>query len=259
MTMRHRLTDSTPNLSSLLLGSTDPIRLRDWYCRAFGVEADQFGFITLGQLGILTEQRGDVSPKSPEPGRIIFNLDVADAEAVIAGVEAAGTTWIAPLEERQEGWFATFTHPDGNYVQVIQMKSEMQQTMLAEARKAHSAPTRPFSGFAVADTDAAATFYRDILGLDVTEEHGLLQIWLDERTAVLAYPKPDHAPATYTILNVPVDDIGGAVDSLVESGVEMIRYPGFEQDGRGIARGEGPHIAWFTDPSGNILSVLQDA
>jgi catechol 2,3-dioxygenase-like lactoylglutathione lyase family enzyme len=116
-----------------------------------------------------------------------------------------------------------------------------------------------FSGFAVPDTAAARAFYADTLGLEVTEEYGLLTLHLNggERPT-LVYPKPDHAPATYTILNFKVDDIEAAVDALAARGVEFMRYDGMEQDERGIMRGGGPFIAWFTDPAGNILAVLQD-
>jgi catechol 2,3-dioxygenase-like lactoylglutathione lyase family enzyme len=106
--------------------------------------------------------------------------------------------------------------------------------------------TKAFSGFAVPDIEAARAFYADTLGIRTTEEHGLI------------YPKPDHTPADYTILNFPVDDIEAAVDQLVERGVTFKRYDGMEQDERGIMRAGGPFIAWFTDPAGNVLSVLQE-
>jgi catechol 2,3-dioxygenase-like lactoylglutathione lyase family enzyme len=116
-----------------------------------------------------------------------------------------------------------------------------------------------FSGFAVPDTAAAREFYAGTLGLDVTEEYGLLTLHLNGGDRpTLIYPKPDHTPAGYTILNFKVDDIEAAVDALVTRGVEFARYDGMEQDERGIMRGGGPYIAWFTDPAGNILSVLQD-
>jgi catechol 2,3-dioxygenase-like lactoylglutathione lyase family enzyme len=116
-----------------------------------------------------------------------------------------------------------------------------------------------FSGFAVPDTAAAREFYAGTLGLDVTEEYGLLTLHLNGGDRpTLIYPKPDHTPATYTILNFKVDDIEAAVDALATRGVEFARYDGMEQDERGIMRAEGPYIAWFTDPAGNILSVLQD-
>jgi predicted enzyme related to lactoylglutathione lyase len=116
-----------------------------------------------------------------------------------------------------------------------------------------------FSGFAVPDTTAAKQFYGDTLGLKVTEEYGLLTLHLNGGDRpTLIYPKPDHTPATYTILNFQVTDIEAAVDALAARGVEFARYDGMEQDERGIMRAEGPYIAWFTDPAGNILSVLQE-
>lgn len=120
-----------------------------------------------------------------------------------------------------------------------------------------------FSGFAVPDIDAARTFYRDTLGLEVTDaEMGQLSLTLPGGGWILVYPKPDHSPATYTVLNLEVSDIDAAVTDLMARGVEMTRYEGFEQDELGIARGIeggfGPDIAWFTDPAGNILSVLEN-
>lgn len=119
--------------------------------------------------------------------------------------------------------------------------------------------TKAYSGFAAPDIEAARRFYADTLGVRVTEEHGMLTLHLagGERPTLI-YPKPDHAPANYTILNFPVDDVEAAVDGLAERGVSFERYDGMEQDERGIARGQGPDIAWFTDPAGNILSVHQD-
>ncbi len=101
-------------------------------------------------------------------------------------------------------------------------------------------------------------FYGEVLGLDVEEEHGLLNLHLAGGRDTLVYPKPNHQPATYTILNFPVADIDAAVDELTSRGVTFERYDGFDQDDKGIARtGDGPPIAWFTDPAGNILSVLE--
>lgn len=124
--------------------------------------------------------------------------------------------------------------------------------------------TFAFSGFAVPDIEAAHHFYGTVIGLDVAVvDMGQLSIELPGGGWVLVYPKPDHVPATYTVLNLEVDDIDRAVDELEAAGVELARYPGMVQDARGIARGiatgEGPDIAWFTDPAGNILSVLQNA
>jgi catechol 2,3-dioxygenase-like lactoylglutathione lyase family enzyme len=117
--------------------------------------------------------------------------------------------------------------------------------------------TKAFSGFAVDDVEKAREFYGEMLGLEISQEHGLLTLHLAGDRDTLVYPKPDHTPATYTILNFPVDDIESAVDELGARGVRFERYDGFEQDERGIFRGGGPYIAWFRDPAGNVLSVLQ--
>jgi catechol 2,3-dioxygenase-like lactoylglutathione lyase family enzyme len=112
-----------------------------------------------------------------------------------------------------------------------------------------------FSGFSTNDIAATRAFYADTLGVDVTEEHGMLTLHLGGGHTVLVYPKPDHRPAEFTVLNFPVEDIDAAVDALGERGVVFQRYPGVDE--RGVQRHGGPLIAWFTDPGGNICSVLQ--
>ncbi|HEX5895251.1 MAG TPA: VOC family protein [Thermoleophilaceae bacterium] len=120
------------------------------------------------------------------------------------------------------------------------------------------ADSKAFSGFAVPDIDEARRFYGETLGLNVElmEGPGLLTLHLAGDRPVMIYPKPDFEPATYTILNFPVDDVEAAVDELSARGVQFERYDGFDQDEKGIARGNGPDIAWFKDPAGNVLSVL---
>lgn len=118
--------------------------------------------------------------------------------------------------------------------------------------------TRAFSGFAVDDVAKAQEFYGGTLGLKTSEQYGLLTLHIAGDRDTLVYPKPDHTPATFTVLNFPVDDIDKTVADLTESGVRFERYDGMEQDERGIFRQEGPYIAWFKDPAGNILSVLQE-
>ena len=119
--------------------------------------------------------------------------------------------------------------------------------------------TNAFSGFSVDDLDRARSFYGDTLGLRVTDENGMLRLELAGGNRVLIYPKPNHTPASFTILNFTVDDIDKAVDELAARGVSLERYEGFDQDERGIMRdGQGPRIAWFTDPAGNVLSVIQN-
>lgn len=122
-----------------------------------------------------------------------------------------------------------------------------------------------FSGFSVNDLAKAQKFYSEILGLKVNDNGMGLELQLPHGGKVFVYPKEDHEPATFTILNLVVDDIDEAVDELGKNGVQFERYEGFpfKQDEKGIARGiaanQGPDIAWFKDPSGNILSVLQNA
>ncbi len=118
--------------------------------------------------------------------------------------------------------------------------------------------SKAFSTFAVDDVAKAKQFYGETLGLDVRDEMDGLVLQLSGGTEVFIYPKADHTPAVFTILNFPVDDVEQAVERLTAAGVTFERYDGFDQDEKGIARGdEGPTIAWFTDPAGNVLSVLE--
>jgi len=113
-----------------------------------------------------------------------------------------------------------------------------------------------YSGFAVDDLDAARAFYADTLGLDVsTLDSGFLQLNLASGGTVLVYGKPHHEPASFTILNFPVDDVEAAVDDLNARGVETAIYDDMPTDSKGIMRGHGPTIAWFRDPAGNVLAV----
>ena len=120
------------------------------------------------------------------------------------------------------------------------------------------ANTKAFSGFAVDDLEAAKKFYGETLGLHTSEQYGLLTLHLAGGRDTLVDPKPGHVPASYTILNFQVDDIDAAVDELTRRGVRLERYDGLGQDDQGINRAGGPYIAWFKDPAGNILAVLQE-
>jgi catechol 2,3-dioxygenase-like lactoylglutathione lyase family enzyme len=118
--------------------------------------------------------------------------------------------------------------------------------------------TKAFSGFSVDDVPKAKEFYGQTLGLEVSESFGLLELHLAGGRKIVVYPKANHIPATFTILNFPVDNIEQAVDDLTSRGVRMEIYFEGKQDEKGISRGGGPLIAWFKDPAGNILSVLEE-
>ena len=121
--------------------------------------------------------------------------------------------------------------------------------------------TKAFSGFSAGDIPKAKEFYEKTLGLDVTESHGVLTLRLAGGNNVLIYPKPNHVPATFTVLNFPVKDVDLAVDEPTKRGVRFEKYdlPNLKTDNKGIMRGNGPTIAWCKDPAGNILSVIEEA
>ena len=122
------------------------------------------------------------------------------------------------------------------------------------------ADSKAYSGFAVPDLAEARAFYADTLGLNVSElddQSDLITLHLAGGRNIVVYTKPDHSPATYTILNFPVADVEGTVDGLIQRGVRFEQYDGIEQDDKGINHGQGPLIAWFRDPAGNILSIIE--
>ena len=118
--------------------------------------------------------------------------------------------------------------------------------------------TKVFSSFSVDDVPAAKRFYTETLGVNVTDEMGGLGLHLAGGHEVFVYPKENHEPAAHTVLNFAVEDIDDAVARLTDAGITLERYDGFEQDEQGVMRGEGPAIAWFKDPAGNTLSVLEE-
>jgi len=120
--------------------------------------------------------------------------------------------------------------------------------------------SKAFSGFSVGDIPKAKKFYGETLGLDVSEDHGMLNLNLAGGKKIVVYPKPNHVPATFTILNFPVIDVDKEVEELTKKGVRFEQYKGeAKTDAKGIHRGEGPMIAWFKDPAGNILSVIEQS
>ena len=121
--------------------------------------------------------------------------------------------------------------------------------------------SKAFSGFSVNDIQKAKKFYSEVLGLKVTDNPmGLIELNIEGSNKIIVYPKPNHEPATFTILNFPVDNIDKAVDELISKGIKFEQYEGeIKTDEKGICRNpQGPKIAWFKDPAGNILSVIEE-
>lgn len=250
-------------LTSVMLGTRDADRLHGWYITVAPPETDDRvgDYRVLGYAGriyLFIDPRDDVQTTHPDPARTILNLEVEDARAVTARVDEEGGAWVARLEDRDGSLFATAQDPDGNYVQFIELSDAERAAMQGSDGPLPGGllASEAFSTFSVDDLDAARSFYGETLGLTVRDEAmGLLSIELGGRR-VLVYPKGDHQPATYTVLNFPTSDVEAAVRALGGRGVQFLRYDGFDQDELGIARGEGPEIAWFADPAGNIPSVL---
>lgn len=249
-------------IDSMLLATTDPERLGDWYAAALDPRTDTtmngYRMLGFGTFHLIIDRRDDIGDANPEPGRVILNFAVADAKAVAAHMDEVGVRWLAALEDRDGSLFATAIDPDGNYVQIIQHDPRNFARMATEIGDSPLAGSPTFASFSVDDLNAAEAFYGQTLGLPVDVDNGLLTIHLPGGHDVLAYPKDDHTPATFTVLNFPVDDLEHTVDHLAASGITFERYEHFDHDERGIARSDqGPPIAWLTDPAGNILSVLQ--
>ncbi|MGV9709136.1 VOC family protein [Gordonia sp. NPDC003424] len=248
---------ATATISSMLLSTDYPQRLADWYAAAFDAKVestpgdDGYRVVNLDGFYLMFDSRDDVTGANTGGARMILNVEVDDPEATARRLDDLGAEWVSPLENRDGNLFGTVCDPDGNWLQILRLSDEHEAQM--------SGPESPFSGFAVRDIEAAADFYRDVLGMRVLRfDMGILGIRINRQTTVLVYPKPDHEPANFTILNLPVDDLEQTVDDLTAKGVEFVRYDGFDHDDRGIARGHGhgPDIAWLRDPSGNVIAVL---
>lgn len=245
-------------LSSILLGTTDVDRLRDWYETAFGVVAREDGFIEFGAIALLIDERDDIAARPVEPGRVVLNFHVDDAQAIALGLERAGVKWLVPLESRPDGWFATALDADGNYIQIIELSESYRQARHQPTPETTGllSDADGYSGFSVDDLDAARRFYEHALGLTVSGfEATARQMALRVHGRdVFVYEKSDHTPATYTILNFQVSNIDAAVAELVRRGVTFTSDGGEDV----VARDDGPPIAWFSDPAGNILSVIEE-
>jgi predicted enzyme related to lactoylglutathione lyase len=261
-----------PTIGSFLLASTDPVRLRGWYERAFGVTADTDGFLPFGEVGLLVNSRDDVAAKAAEPARVILNLHVDDAEATARHLDAIGVTWLAPLEYREQAgaWFGTVLDPDGNYVQIIELTPAY---WAARQQRARQAGQGPLAGAAVSarlpaqDLERARRFYAEKLGLEPAETRPGGLRYQCGSASFSVFQSAGRPSGEHTQLAWQVDDLDAVVAELRRRGVvlEDVNVPGLRTV-NGIAEvtgnypsagGGGERAAWFRDSEGNLLGIGQ--
>ncbi|MFP3961676.1 VOC family protein [Actinomadura fulvescens] len=266
------MTSEAPAIGSILLASTDPDRLRAWYERAFGVEANGDGFVQFGDVAVLIDGRDDVAARTAEPGRVIINLHVKDARGLVQRLDAAGVTWVAELEYRDQAgaWFATLTDPDGNLVQLIELTPDYWVKRRERLGRGHSGllgAAAVASRLPTQDLERARRFYAEKLGLEPAEERpgGLLYHCQSGSFALFASagkPSGEHTQMAWR-----VDDLDRVVAELRGRGVVFEKFdaPGFRPVG-GITEVEGDYpshggvgerAVWFRDSEGNLLGIGQ--
>ncbi len=259
-------------IGSILLASADPTAVRAWYECAFDVHPDPDGFLPFGTVDLLITARDDVAPMNPEPGRVIINIHVQDAQATAAHLSAIGATWLAQLEYRRpdEAWFGTVIDSDGNYVQIIELteaywaarRLRHKQARLSVLEVASAATRLPAQ-----DLDRARRFYADKLGLlPVESRPGGLRYECGAGGFVL-FESSGRPSGEHTQMAWQVEDLESVVAELRNRGVVFDEYdmPGLrtinsvaEVAGNYPSHGGvGERAAWFHDSEGNLLAVGQ--
>ena len=255
---------SAPELGSILLASTDPDRLRAWYARAFGVEPTPDGFIEFGGVSVLIDGRDDIAPHPAEPTRVIVNFHVADLRATAAHLDGIGVSWILEPEFRGDAWFATFSDPDGNVLQII----ELTPAYYAARAAADLSGTRGVATRLPAqDLARARRFYSEKLGLEPVEERpGGLRYQCGAGVFAL-FQSTGVASGDHTQMAWTVSDIEATVAALRDRGVVFEEYdlPGMTTV-NGITHVEGNYpsyggigerAVWFRDSEGNLHGIGQ--
>ncbi len=273
---------NVPRLSSLLLASTDPDRLRDWYAGMFGAEPDPDGFLHFGPVAVLVDGRDDLAATTREPGRVILNYEVTDIAATARFLDSRGVTWVSSVEYREDGgaWFGTVEDPDGNYVQLLQLTHEYWTQR--RARHRHAAGSRAANGslgraalqdaavgvrLPAQDLERARAFYAEQLGLHPVEarEGALRYACGGDSFAIFA--SGGRPSGAHTQMGFYVPDIDAAVRELRERGLvfDEVEIPGLvSRDGIVDIPGQypstgavGERAIWFHDSEGNQLGLGQ--
>jgi len=253
----------TPSLNSLLLGSTDPGRLRDWYATALDARADPDGFVQFGPVAVLMDQRGDVAPTAVEPGRVVLNYHVTDIQAHGRHLDELGAEWVSPIEYREAGlWFGTVRDPDGNYVQLIETTPEY--WVQRRARFGAAGRSGPLTDATCAirlpaqDLERARRWYADKLGLEPVEEREGGLAYACGGTSFVLFASTGAPSGTHTQAAFTVPDIEATVAELQARGVELLPGGIVEVEGHYPSTGAtGERGCWFHDSEGNLLAVGQ--
>jgi len=261
-----------PAIGRILLASTDPGRLHGWYERAFGVTADTDGFLRFGETDLLVDGRDDVVATAVEPARVILSLHVDDAEATARHLDAAGVTWLAPLEYREQAgaWFGTVLDPDGNYVQIIELTPAY---WAGRQQRARQAGQGPLAGGGVSarlpaqDPERARRFYAEKLGLEPAETRPGGLRYQCRSGSFSIFESAGRPSGEHTQLAWQVGDLDAVVAELRQRGVafEEVNAGGLRTV-NGIAEvtgnypsvgGGGERAAWFRDSEGDLLGLGQ--
>ncbi|MEU4434081.1 VOC family protein [Nocardia rhamnosiphila] len=251
---------SATSIESILLGSTDPDSLRAWYAQVLGVTPDIDGFLEFGGVGVLTDTRDDLAPRTAEPGRVIINYHVPDIHAAARRLEAFEVPWVSGVQYREAGlWFATVEDPDGNYVQLIQTTP----TYWAEKKRRAGATAGPLDHARAAvrlparDLGRARSWYARRLGLEPVEEREGGLRYRCGGTEFVVFASAGRASGDHTQMGFTVPDLDSAVAQLRERGVEF-ESEIVEVRGHYPSTGaSGERATWFRDSEGNLLGLGQ--
>jgi catechol 2,3-dioxygenase-like lactoylglutathione lyase family enzyme len=253
----------TPAIDSLLLASTDPNRLRHWYATALDAHADPDGFMHFGHVAVLLDERGDLAPRTLEPGRVILNYHVTDIEAHRGHLDTLGVEWISPAEYRADAgaWFATLVDPDGNLVQLIELTPEY----WVKRRERHGVRIGgPLTDASAAvrlpaqDLDRARAWYAEKLGLEPVETRDGGLRYECGGTSFVLFASTGKASGTHTQMGFTVADIEATAAELRGRGVELLEEGIADVTGNYPSTGAvGERAIWFHYCEGNLLGVGQ--